>query len=182
MQNAGIEYRLNAQVLDTRNYGVDLMFSGSKNDNKITNLGGVLATPTSANQEGRPTNSVFVRPVTLNSTAGQGVMGLLRTTDITIANPDSAIYLGPQLSPVEMTFTAGAESLRTSSADLRAVRSQGRRIQQLEFQVTCSQIHRDLSVDEPPEQHPPGAGIRYRAASQRRGHRLLAGNGLHQMA
>jgi len=139
MRNAGFEYRFNAQVLDTRSVGVDLMFSGSKNDNKITNLGGVLATPTSANQEGRPTNSVFVRPVTLNATAGQGVMGLLRTTDITIASPDSAIYLGPQLSPIEMTFTAGAEFFKRRLRISTLFDRKAGGYQLLEFQITCSQ-------------------------------------------
>jgi TonB-linked SusC/RagA family outer membrane protein len=139
MQNAGIEYRVTAQMVDTRNYGLDMMFSGSKNNNKITSLGGVLATPTAANQEGRPVNSVFVRPVTLNSTAGQGVMGLLRTTDITIASPDSAIYLGPQLSPVEMTFTAGVEFLQRRLRISTLFDRKAGGYQQLEFQITCSQ-------------------------------------------
>ena len=66
-------------------------------------------------------------------------MGLLRTTDITIASPDSAIYIGPQLSPVEMTFTAGAEFLQRRLRISALFDRKAGGVQQLEFQVTCSQ-------------------------------------------
>jgi TonB-linked SusC/RagA family outer membrane protein len=110
MQNAGVEYRIGAQVLDMQNYGFDLTFAGSNNQNKITSLGPVPVTsPFQANQPGRPFNSQYKRKYIYNDANGDGY---LATTEVTVFGVDSTFYLGPSLPPVQMTLTAGAEAFQ----------------------------------------------------------------------
>ena len=108
MQNAGVEYRISGQLVDTRNYGFDLSFSGSNNQNKITSLGPVPVTsPFQANQPGRPFNSQYKRKYTYNDANGDGYLAI---TEVTVFGSDSTFYLGPSLAPVQMSLTAGAEA------------------------------------------------------------------------
>jgi TonB-linked SusC/RagA family outer membrane protein len=107
MQNAGIEYRLSSQLIDRRNLGLDVMFSGSNNKNKITSLGPVpLSSPFQANQPGLPFQSQFKRRYTYKDANGDGY---LSTTEVTLFPVDSTYLLGPALAPIQMTLTAGAE-------------------------------------------------------------------------
>jgi len=108
MQNKGIEYRISAQVLDSRQFGLDIAFAGSKNDNEITSLGPVPVTsPFQANQPGRPFNSQFKRKYIYNDANNDGY---LASTEVTVFGADSTYFLGPSLPPVQMTLTTGAEA------------------------------------------------------------------------
>jgi TonB-linked SusC/RagA family outer membrane protein len=107
IENKGIEYRLSAQLLDTRDYGFELTFSGSNNKNKILALGSVVSTITAGtpiNQVGRPINSFFVRPITWNDGNGDG---LLAVSEVTVGTTPQ--FLGPQLPPTQMALSARAE-------------------------------------------------------------------------
>ncbi len=107
MQNSGIEYRINTQLIDTRQIGFDLAFSGSNNHNKIVSLGPVpLSSPFQANQPGLPFQSQFKRKYTYKDANGDGY---LSTAEVTVFPVDSTYFLGPALAPIQMTLTAGAE-------------------------------------------------------------------------
>ena len=107
MQNKGFEYRISTQILDTRQYGFDVSFTGSKNDNKITSLGPVPVTsPFQTNQPGLPFNSQFKRKYTYNDANNDGY---LASTEVTVFGADSTYFLGPSLPPTQMTLTTGAE-------------------------------------------------------------------------
>jgi TonB-dependent SusC/RagA subfamily outer membrane receptor len=110
MQNKGVEYRINAQLLDTRDYGFDVAFTGSNNQNKILDLGPVVLTNRfAANQPGLPFNAVFQRKITYSDRNGDGFLG---TQEVRVWPVDSTFYLGPSLDPVQMTLSAGTELLR----------------------------------------------------------------------
>ena len=110
MQNKGIEYRINAQLLDTRDYGFDLSFTGSNNQNKIIDLGPVVLTNRfAANQPGLPLGAVFQRKITWNDRNNDGYLGV---QEVRVWPIDSTFYLGPSLDPVQMTLSAGTELLR----------------------------------------------------------------------
>jgi TonB-linked SusC/RagA family outer membrane protein len=109
MQNAGIEYRLGAQLIDRPSLGFDVAFSGSNNHNKITSLGPVpLSSPFQANQPGLPYQSQFKRKYIYRDANNDGY---LSSTEVTVFPTDSTYYLGPSLAPIQMTLTAGAEFL-----------------------------------------------------------------------
>jgi TonB-linked SusC/RagA family outer membrane protein len=108
MQNAGIEYRISAQLLDSPQYGLDISFNGSNNKNKITSLGPVPVTsPFQANQPGKPFQSQFKRKYVYDDANGDGY---LASTEVTVFGSDSTFYLGPSLPPVQMTLSTGAEA------------------------------------------------------------------------
>jgi TonB-linked SusC/RagA family outer membrane protein len=108
VRNEGFEYRLNAQVLDTRNYGLDFTFSGSKNTNEVTSLGGIVTAATASTQVGRPLNAVFARRVTFVDPNNDGVLAV---ADVTVAPIAEAVFRGPGLDPVQMSLSAGVELL-----------------------------------------------------------------------
>lgn len=107
MQNRGIEYRINAQLADTRSVGFDVNFSGSNNRNKILDLGPVVLTNRfAANQPGLPAGAIFKRKMTWDDRNGDGHLGV---QEVRLHPLDSTFYMGPGLDPVQMTLMTGLE-------------------------------------------------------------------------
>jgi TonB-linked SusC/RagA family outer membrane protein len=108
VQNSGIEYRVQAQMIDGHNTGVDLTFAASHNKNRITSLGGLIRTPTSSNQVGYPINSFHLRALNWTDSDGDG---LLRLGDVSLGDATTARFAGQALPPTQMTLSAGVELL-----------------------------------------------------------------------
>ena len=106
VQNMGWEYRLQAQLLDRRNIGLDVMFSGSNNSNRITALGNVITTPTSNIQVGLPMYAVIQRSITYDDANKDGYLG---TNEVTISPATAVSFLGPRFAPVQLALNAGVD-------------------------------------------------------------------------
>ena len=135
VQNRGFEYRVQSQLIDGRNVGLDFVFSGSTNKNKVTALGNIITTPTSNIQVGKPIYAVFQRKITFTDPNNDGI---LTFPDVTISPATDVEYLGPRTAPTQVTLSAGLELLQrrlrvTALVDRKA----GGRDQNIERQLPC---------------------------------------------
>jgi TonB-linked SusC/RagA family outer membrane protein len=98
-QNYGHEVQVNAQLVDGRNFGWDILLSGSHNTNKVLDLGidpntkkaRILGTGGTTQQRvGYPLNSQWYRPYTYSDDNGDGV---LQVGEVHVS-PDSLVYMG----------------------------------------------------------------------------------------
>jgi TonB-linked SusC/RagA family outer membrane protein len=101
VSNKGMEYLVNAKVVDIDRVGFDLTFAGSTNDNKLLSLGklpsGAPVPPIIVNtqqqhREGLPLGSYFQRAITFSDANGDGIIA---RSEITLT--DTAVYLGNPL-------------------------------------------------------------------------------------
>ncbi len=135
MRNAGWEYRLHVQLLEGRNVGWEIAFSGSHNDNLVTALGNIITTPTSSIQVGRPVYSVFQRKISYNDANNDG---LLSNAEVTVSDPTDVEYLGPATAPTQMTLSTGLELFgRRLRISALADRKAGGRQTNLERMLPC---------------------------------------------
>jgi len=153
MQNAGVEYRIQAQLVDRRSIGWDVSFGGSKNDNKVTALGPIATTPTSAIQVGKPVYAVFQRKIRYDDANKDG---LLTFPEVTISAATDVEYLGQAVHPTQMMLTSNLELFdRRLRVTVLVDRKAGGRLQNLERQLpclvgtSCPELHRlNSSLDE----------------------------------
>ena len=89
-QNTGVEFLVNAQILDSRNFGWDLTVSASKNANKLITLGkkangdtipSIGVNTTVQQRNGLPIYSYWSRPYSYTDSNNDG---LLNSTDIVV--------------------------------------------------------------------------------------------------
>lgn len=106
VQNAGIEYLIQAQPIDRRSLGLDLSFSASHNQNRITSLGGIVRTPTSSNQVGYPINAYHLRSLTWDD---RDANGLLALSEVTLSGATDVRFVGRALPPTQMAVTGALE-------------------------------------------------------------------------
>jgi TonB-linked SusC/RagA family outer membrane protein len=101
VSNKGLEYVVNAKVVDLDRVGFDLTFAGSTNDNKLLSLGllpsGAPVPPIIVNtqqqhREGLPLGSYFQRGITFSDANSDGIIA---RSEITLT--DTAVYLGNPL-------------------------------------------------------------------------------------
>ena len=101
VRNKGIEYSINAKVVDIDPMAFDLLFTGSTNDNTLLSLGklpsGAPVPPIIVNtqqqhREGLPLGSYFQRGITFTDTNKDGIIA---RSEITLT--DTAVYLGNPL-------------------------------------------------------------------------------------
>jgi len=143
-QNTGVELLINAQILDSRNFGWDFTFSASKNANKIVTLG-VLAngTPlpviglngTVQQRSGDPIHSYWARPFSYTDANNDG---LLTTTDVIVDTTWK--WRGYSQPRDEISITNGFEMLNrrlriTALADFKS----GSNLLNSEEQFLCTQ-------------------------------------------
>ena len=135
VRNAGWEYLLRAQLIDTRRVGWDVTFSGSKNDNEVTALGNIITTPTSNIQVGKPLYAVFQRKITYADANGDG---LLSNAEVTISPAADVAYLGPRTAPVQQALSTNIDLFdRRLRLSALIDRKSGGRDQNLERQLPC---------------------------------------------
>ena len=135
VRNAGWEYRLSAQVVDTRQFGWELSFSGSKNDNEVTAFGNIVTTPTAQIQVGKPLYAVFQRKITYNDANNDG---LLSNAEVTISPPTEVVYYGPRTAPVQMALSTSLDLLeRRLRLTALVDRKSGGRDMNLELMLPC---------------------------------------------
>jgi len=97
-QNYGHEVQLNAQLFDGRNFGWDVLISGSHNTSKVLDLGidpntkkaRILGTGQTQQRVGYPLNSQWFRPYTFNDDNHDGVIQIAEVH----VSPDSLVYFG----------------------------------------------------------------------------------------
>jgi len=109
VQNRGWEALVKARLVDRANFGWDVMFNGSRNVNKLIDLGG---TPpqigaTTRQVEGYPLDGYWQRRITGFSDANSD--GILTSTEITVG--DSVEFIGPSIPINEFAFTNGIDLL-----------------------------------------------------------------------
>jgi TonB-linked SusC/RagA family outer membrane protein len=126
VKNAGLEYQVNAQLFDTRRLSAQLLVNGSRNANKLINLGNGIAPiifgsdNTQRHQDGYALGGYWAVPI--KSYADKNGDGIISRTNCPInngtANPqggslpacevtlgDTAVYLGSPFPTSEITFT-----------------------------------------------------------------------------
>ncbi|MFL5613404.1 MAG: SusC/RagA family TonB-linked outer membrane protein [Gemmatimonadaceae bacterium] len=126
VKNAGLEYQVNAQLFDTRRLSAQLLVNGSRNANKLINLGNGIAPiifgsdNTQRHQNGYALGGYWAVPI--KSYADKNGDGIISRTNCPInngtANPqggslpacevtlgDTAVYLGSPFPTSEITFT-----------------------------------------------------------------------------
>lgn len=135
MQNAGWEYRLQTQIINARQVGWDVTFSGSTNHNKVTALGNIVTTPTSAIQVGKPVYSVFQRKLSFEDANGDGYLDF---SEVVFGPPTELEYLGPRTAPTQLMLSTNVE-LFDRRLRLYALldRKTGGREQNLERMLPC---------------------------------------------
>jgi len=109
VSNKGLEYLINAKVLDIDRVAFDLTFAGSTNDNLLLSLGklpsGVNVPPIIVNtqqqhRDSLPLGSYFQRGITFNDANGDGIIA---RSEITLT--DTAVYLGNPLPKVQYSIS-----------------------------------------------------------------------------
>jgi hypothetical protein len=82
VRNWGWEGLVNAQIVQTPNFGFDLTVNGSTNSNELVDLGGVppIITTTQRNIEGYPLFGWWSRSVTYDDLDGNGIITSQPTT------------------------------------------------------------------------------------------------------
>jgi TonB-linked SusC/RagA family outer membrane protein len=126
VKNAGLEYQVNAQLFDTRRLSAQLLVNGSRNANKLINLGNGIAPiifgsdNTQRHQNGYALGGYWAVPI--KSYADKNGDGIISRTNCPInngtANPqggslpacevtlgDTAVYLGSPFPTSVVTFT-----------------------------------------------------------------------------
>ena len=112
VKNAGLEGLLSAQVLDRKNFGLDLTLSGSSNANKLISLGvdaqGRPLPPqvgtTTRNQPGYPLFGYWQRRYTYDD---KNTDGMITVNEITVA--DSSTYIAYSAPRFETTLQTGVD-------------------------------------------------------------------------
>lgn len=107
VQNKGWEGSVNAQIVSTPQFGLDVVLSGSHNQNTLEELGEDVAPiigTTISQIEGFPLNSYWLQPYTFSDDDDNGII----TAD-EIAVGDDLEFIGPNLPETELTFAAGIE-------------------------------------------------------------------------
>jgi hypothetical protein len=102
--NKGFEALVNTQLVQRRAFAWDLTLSGSKNANKLVDLGGVPPQigATVQQRAGYPLNGYWQRKYTY---ADANNDGLIATSEITVE--DSSTFVGYSIPKYEMTLTNG---------------------------------------------------------------------------
>ena len=105
VQNEGLEYLLNAEVLKSKRLTWDLTLSGQFLRNKLLDLGGQV--PINANgvdqqhREGYPLGGYWGRPYTFSDANGDGI---IVASELTAG--DSLIYIGPSQSTRDVALSS----------------------------------------------------------------------------
>lgn len=82
IKNKGVEFAINAPLINGRNFGWDLTVSGSYLSNKIQDLGGVapIIGTTISQREGFPIDAYFLQGYTFTDANGDGLIALSELT------------------------------------------------------------------------------------------------------
>jgi TonB-dependent starch-binding outer membrane protein SusC len=116
VSNKGMEYLINAKVVDLDRVGFDLTFAGSTNDNKLLSLGllpsGAPVPPIIVNtqqqhRENLPLGSYFQRGITFSDANGDGIIA---RSEITLT--DTAVYLGNPLPKQQYSISPALTLMR----------------------------------------------------------------------
>jgi TonB-linked SusC/RagA family outer membrane protein len=122
VRNWGWEALVNAQLVQTPRFGLDLLVNASTNSNELVSLGGVppIISTTQQNREGYPLFGWWSREITFEDKDGNGLISYNADpalSEITVA--DVATFQGPSLPKHEIAATAGIDlfggSLRLAS-------------------------------------------------------------------
>lgn len=110
VRNWGWEGLVSAQIVQTPNFGFDLMLNGSTNSNELVALGGVppIITTTQRNIEGYPLFGWWSRSVTYDDLDGNGIITWdadEAVSEITVA--DEQTFQGYSMPRHEVAATAG---------------------------------------------------------------------------
>jgi TonB-linked SusC/RagA family outer membrane protein len=109
VNNKGLEYVVNAKVIDIDRMGFDLTFAGSTNDNKVLSLGklpsGASVPPIIVNtqqqhRENLPLGSYFQRGIKFSDANGDGIIA---RSEITLS--DTAVFLGNPLPKTQYSIS-----------------------------------------------------------------------------
>ena len=114
VRNTGVEVSVDAQLVDLKQFGWDVSFSGSRNNNKLVTLGfddagkkiPTIGTVT-RQQEGYPLNSFFVQKYTYDDADHNG---LISVNEVTLG--DTGVYVGSALPRDQITATNGFDFAR----------------------------------------------------------------------
>ena len=123
IRNTGIEYLLNAQLLQRDAFGWDVTLNGSHNSNEIVSLGNTPPQIGSriSQKEGYPLNAFFLKPYTYSDANGNGIIA---PSEVTVAaDPVFAGYSQPR---TEISLHQRLRLLAASPALHQPVRLQGR--------------------------------------------------------
>jgi TonB-linked SusC/RagA family outer membrane protein len=135
VQNSGVEYQLRTQILDGREFGWDLTYGGSFNQNKIVSLGPIVSPPFTNPQVGYPINATFLRTITYTDA---NHTGLLTRSEVTISPASSQVFAGPPNPPTQISLTSGFEMLnRRLRISVFVDRKWGARAGDLELMLPC---------------------------------------------
>ncbi len=116
VSNKGMEYLINAKVVDIDRVAFDLTFAGSTNDNKLLSLGllpsGAPVPPIIVNtqqqhRENLPLGSYFQRGITFSDANGDGIIA---RSEITLT--DTAVYLGNPLPKQQYSISPALTLMR----------------------------------------------------------------------
>jgi TonB-linked SusC/RagA family outer membrane protein len=112
VRNSGWEAMINAQLVQTRRFGLDLLLNGSANSNELVSLGGVppIVSATQQNREGYPLFGWWSRNITFEDKNGDGIIifnANPEVSEITVA--DTASFQGPSLPTRELASTVGLD-------------------------------------------------------------------------
>jgi hypothetical protein len=115
VKNAGAELSLNAQLIDSRNFGWDLTIGGAHNKNKLVTLGKDDAGKdlprlgtTTRTQPGYPLNAFFAVPYSWSDKNNDGLIG----TDEVIVSFTDTTFMGPSIPADQFTVQSGFDLLR----------------------------------------------------------------------
>lgn len=114
VRNSGLEVAVNAQIVDTRQFGWDVTVSGSRNHNKLVTLGlddagkpiPTIGTVT-RQQEGYPLNSFFLQSYTY---ADANNDGFISVSEVTLG--DTGVYVGSALPTDQVVLQSGFDVLK----------------------------------------------------------------------
>ncbi|MEP6731662.1 MAG: SusC/RagA family TonB-linked outer membrane protein [bacterium] len=116
VRNSGYEALISAQLLQRTNFGWDVTFNGSVNDNKLVSLGGlpkIVSSSTQQQREGYPLNGWWTNAITsYGDKNGNGIIEYNANptlSEITIS--DTAQFLGYAIPKYELSFTNGFDFL-----------------------------------------------------------------------
>jgi TonB-linked SusC/RagA family outer membrane protein len=106
--NEGVEFAINSNIVESKNFGWDLTLAGSYNRNKIVDIGDVPLSPgvTNWSREGYPIGAWWNRPYTYQDKNGDGIIRFSSDpalNEIFINATDSLVYNGPVLPTGEFT-------------------------------------------------------------------------------
>jgi TonB-linked SusC/RagA family outer membrane protein len=109
VRNSGVEFLVNAILVNRPTFGWDVTLNASHNTNEIEDMGGVppIVGTTIQQREGYPIDGYWQRPILGYNDLNND--GLIAPSEVIVG--DTSVFVGPSLAPTEATFSTGIDVL-----------------------------------------------------------------------